>query len=66
MDDDRFHTATAETKLQHGELFRVSVGAPANSPVALIAFLFAAYNPGPGRIASMRKEAAKGNLDPDC
>ncbi len=28
-------------------------------------FALAAYNAGPGRIASMRKEAAKGNLDPD-
>jgi membrane-bound lytic murein transglycosylase MltF len=26
---------------------------------------FAAYNVGPGRIASMRKEAAKRGLDPD-
>jgi hypothetical protein len=66
MDDGRFHAATAETKLQHAELCRASVGVPANSPVALIASLFAAYNAGPGRIASMRKEAAKGNLDPDC
>ena len=63
MDDGRFYTVTAETKLQHAELFRVSVGAPANSPVALIASLFAAYNAGPGRIASMRKEAVKRNLD---
>ena len=28
-------------------------------------FAFAAYNAGPGRIASMRKEAAKRGLDPD-
>jgi membrane-bound lytic murein transglycosylase MltF len=28
-------------------------------------FAFAAYNAGPGRIASMRKEAIKRNLDPD-
>ena len=66
MDDGRFHAATAETKLQHAELCRVSVRAPANSPVALIASLLAAYNAGPGRIVGMRKEAAKSNLDPDC
>ena len=28
-------------------------------------FAFAAYNSGPGRIASMRKEAVKRGLDPD-
>jgi membrane-bound lytic murein transglycosylase MltF len=28
-------------------------------------FAFAAYNAGPGRIATMRKEAAKRGLDPD-
>jgi membrane-bound lytic murein transglycosylase MltF len=28
-------------------------------------FAFAAYNAGPGRMASMRKEAAKRGLDPD-
>ena len=28
-------------------------------------FAFAAYNAGPGRIAGMRKEAAKRELDPD-
>ena len=28
-------------------------------------FAFAAYNAGPGRIASLRKEAVKRDLDPD-
>jgi hypothetical protein len=65
MDDGRFYTATAETKLQHAELFRASVGVPRILLWRLSRIFFAAYNAGPGRIASMRKEAAKGNLDPD-
>ena len=65
MDDGRFYTATAETKLQHAELFRASVGVPRILLWRLSRIFFAAYNAGPGRIASMRKEAAKVNLDPD-
>ncbi len=41
--------------------FRVAKFSEANRSL----FAFAAYNAGPGRIASMRKEAAKRDLDPD-
>jgi hypothetical protein len=64
MDDSRFYTATAETKLQHAELFRASVGAPANPPVALIVF-FCCLQRRSGAHRNMRKEAAKRDLDPD-
>jgi hypothetical protein len=64
MDDGRFHTATAETKLQHPELFRASVGAPANSPVALIASLLLPTTPVRGESPACARKP-KRNLDSD-
>jgi membrane-bound lytic murein transglycosylase MltF len=38
---------------------------PAISPVNRQLFAFASYNAGPGRVASLRKEAAASGLDPN-
>jgi membrane-bound lytic murein transglycosylase MltF len=38
---------------------------PGITPINRELFAFASYNAGPGRVASLRKEAAKSGLDPD-